>query len=696
MQKISHVPGALCCTLRLSALASLVAGAGPGPRCLGVHNIEHAGPVALHRQPALSGEVDLVAAYLDDLHPGIRWEFQCPPGAYRVFVKYSSGAMSNDIWVKVNDKRLLLPETGSRREFLWSEALELKLGPGHDTSIKIHEVAVHALVGSGIWSFIPVDAGSILLFQAVSIEMVGEKQISTCMACQILVVDSMLSNVHNSLLVLDGSLSPSKRPDLWTDKNGNPRNVLPGEDFDVIHLKICSNTTWLMHYSRVLQVSARSIEDACKRVFLEDPLQFSHIIHKQRARKGLAEARFAATFEAYCIKCTGSCTPEESMSGITYLDLCGPLWNRMMCLERMDPPDHWKKRSPADRGFLQASQLPIWWSDVVSGFRRFHGHPFLKKVIGRVDYQRILHEATERSLHRRDNSLPVEKSAFLYLCQASHIHRLSMLYGLFPSTSSALLVTTWKFRTHGAIYFPNSTLAEGRQVLFAAARLQERRQGWRYVYWIMLDDDVAFLRGGPREFEAFLSAWEPAVAVPADYWHHARFREYQLETSEAYAAYHVDHQVIAYHHETIDELWPFDLRWDTECWWASQWHQGVLASVKYRGHVLVSKKVVVLNPVHNPYPKASYQEAFDNATFHLQSLLPAEVRHCARYVNATETGLPWGKPMRKSGRYDNWALDGLEQDCSYNITGDAAQLDQPRWPMLQVDDESAEMRDVSD
>ena len=53
------------------------------------------------------------------------------------------------------------------------------------------------------------------------------------------------------------------------------------------------------------------------------------------------------------------------------------------------------------------------------------------------------------------------------------------------------------------------------EVLFAAARIQERLLGWRYAYWVMLDDDVPFVRGGPREFERFLYAWEPAVGLPA-------------------------------------------------------------------------------------------------------------------------------------------------------------------------------------
>merc|ERR1719353_989558 len=116
----------------------------------------------------------------------------------------------------------------------------------------------------------------------------------------------------------------------------------------------------------------------------------------------------------------------------------------------------------------------------------------------------------------------------------------------------------------------------------------------------MLDDDVPFVRGGPREFERFLYAWEPAVGLPAMYWHHARWRQYQ-EAAEAFATYHPDHQVLAY--QAVEELWPFDLSWDADCWWASQWHQSLVAAVKFRGHVLVSKEVVIANPRHEKCPR---------------------------------------------------------------------------------------------
>ena len=103
------------------------------------------------------------------------------------------------------------------------------------------------------------------------------------------------------------------------------------------------------------------------------------------------------------------------------------------------------------------------------------------------------------------------------------------------------------------------------------------------------------------------------------------------------------HQVLAYHAEAVEELWPFDLSWDADCWWASQWHQSLVAAVKFRGHVLVSKEVVIANPRHEKYPSGAMIASYNNASAHFRAQLPPERAHCARFVNDTCRGLPWGE-----------------------------------------------------
>merc|ERR1711977_716669 len=97
---------------------------------------------------------------------------------------------------------------------------------------------------------------------------------------------------------------------------------------------------------------------------------------------------------------------------------------------------------------------------------------------------------------------------------------------MLASEQSDLVVVTYAQPAKGAAFFPDSRLGDTRQALGLIARDVEQLQGNYYAYWVFADDDVAFVQGGPREFESFLHSWEPAVAVPANRAHHARFAEW--------------------------------------------------------------------------------------------------------------------------------------------------------------------------
>ena len=66
------------------------------------------------------------------------------------------------------------------------------------------------------------------------------------------------------------------------------------------------------------------------------------------------------------------------------------------------------------------------------------------------------------------------------------------------------------------IHFPNSTVNEGRNMLYLAAREQEVRQGWLYNYIVMLDEDLEFEVAGTRsQLEA---AWARASSPSQTHW----------------------------------------------------------------------------------------------------------------------------------------------------------------------------------
>ena len=62
--------------------------------------------------------------------------------------------------------------------------------------------------------------------------------------------------------------------------------------------------------------------------------------------------------------------------------------------------------------------------------------------------------------------------------QAKDVRRLPNTYAALQSAASDFLVLTWHHRTPGAVFYPGCILGAGRQVLFAAARIQERLLGW--------------------------------------------------------------------------------------------------------------------------------------------------------------------------------------------------------------------------
>jgi hypothetical protein len=468
-----------------------------------------------------------------------------------------------------------------------------------------------------------------------------------------MLVDVMVENMVNTLAMLDGNYDD--------DRFGEGDDAfLASTVFDRVVLEACLNQDLYHMAAEELQLTFRALQQACQAIMQGHDEVLQYVLQKQRAGKGITEVVFDASFEAFCVFHTGYCQPWDLWTPERFARLCAPFWTKDMCVDRYRRPYYWKVARPGSE-----AQIPEWWDDLDERRASLRGsHPLLQGPINDEIASAAVRAEAQRIAEKSDVHLPV-MAPFLYLCQARTVTRLPESFAALTSASSDFMVLTWGEAAPGAIFYPGCILGAGRQVLFAAARQQERLQGWRYSYWIMLDDDVPFMRGGPREFEQFLRYWEPAVGVPANYWHHARWRKYH-DAGGAFATYHPDHQLIAYHHEAIEELWPFDLSWDSRCWWTSQWHQSALTGVKFRGHLLVSKEVVIANPRHDTYPNDDMAASYHNATEHLRSQLPASVKHCARHVAETEIGMPWGAALRKGARsYADWDVRKLGPDCEY-------------------------------
>ena len=178
---------------------------------------------------------------------------------------------------------------------------------------------------------------------------------------------------------------------------------------------------------------------------------------------------------------------------------------------------------------------------------------------------------------------------------------------------------------HQVLYFPNSTLAEGRLALYVAARLLELSQGWLYNYFVLLDDDVVSDEQSLRSFEADLLLWQPAVAAPNMGYPIVATKS----IANATATSNLDHIVVAYHREAVEILFPYVLEYDSDCSWSSQLMQIFEWSYLYRNHVLFFDSMRVVNSKHRSYPAVCDGHwGFPGVMRSIKQDLPTCLREC--------------------------------------------------------------------
>eukprot|EP00927_Polykrikos_kofoidii_P002305 TRINITY_DN10889_c0_g2_i1.p1 TRINITY_DN10889_c0_g2~~TRINITY_DN10889_c0_g2_i1.p1 ORF type:complete len:506 (-),score=68.54 TRINITY_DN10889_c0_g2_i1:167-1684(-) len=222
--------------------------------------------------------------------------------------------------------------------------------------------------------------------------------------------------------------------------------------------------------------------------------------------------------------------------------------------------------------------------------------------------------------------------------------------------SSDVFVLTFRTRRSDALFFPNSRLGEGRNVLLAAAASEELRRGFRYTYYTFLDADTEVAPPWPvavEQFESFLREWEPAVGLPA-------YESFPLQNSVAVSTdvFNFDHIFLAIHTEAASALLPYDTRFDQSCWWVSQWITTKLALAFFRNHVLLLTSVIVRNPTHSTYNRNACWAQMTAASRRLQDSSPTAAKSCfageGRYevvwrhdTVRAQSYLPWGVAQKR-------------------------------------------------
>lgn len=177
------------------------------------------------------------------------------------------------------------------------------------------------------------------------------------------------------------------------------------------------------------------------------------------------------------------------------------------------------------------------------------------------------------------------------------------------------LLLTYDKQFKNAIYLPNSTWAEGRNLLLKKALEMDKP----YDYFIFLDDDVSFINGNFKLFEDLLAEYAPAVAVPVFFPKTAHTvlaigtalkRKFYFPIFEYQTCRLADAQFIAFHKDVIEDniATPLQTHFDQHNWCATSSTQQLLIHNLYQENFIQFNNIVVENLAHRSYTENSFEE----------------------------------------------------------------------------------------
>lgn len=149
-----------------------------------------------------------------------------------------------------------------------------------------------------------------------------------------------------------------------------------------------------------------------------------------------------------------------------------------------------------------------------------------------------------------------------------------------------------KGRNTRHFFLPNSTWAEGRNLLLKAAQKEN------YEYLIFLDDDVSVVSGSFKEFEELLIRYKPKIGLPL--CNEIKSTNRYLPKSKIQHPIALDQIVQAYSRDVVDEsiVLPFVTEFDDESWWLSCEINSFLILSAYYKDTLQFNEFEVLNSKH--------------------------------------------------------------------------------------------------
>ncbi|MBU3019372.1 hypothetical protein KO519_16955 [Paraglaciecola agarilytica] len=185
---------------------------------------------------------------------------------------------------------------------------------------------------------------------------------------------------------------------------------------------------------------------------------------------------------------------------------------------------------------------------------------------------------------------------FVYLVQGQ-ADRIVGYFHLNERKNAYALFLSYDIRIDGALYFPDSTWAEGRNLLLEKAK--EKFNG--VTYYIFVDDDTEFYLGNWSKLESELQQYKPLLAVPVFDRTAKKILPYPLFPIQRFSFH--DEQLLAIDSKVIEEgiVTPYQTQFDDLHWWATCRLQQILIHHFYSKNAIQLNSVRVANLQHDRY-----------------------------------------------------------------------------------------------
>lgn len=184
---------------------------------------------------------------------------------------------------------------------------------------------------------------------------------------------------------------------------------------------------------------------------------------------------------------------------------------------------------------------------------------------------------------------------FLYLVQGeAKLVRSYRDLGNRPHSDAVFL--TFDEPLDGALFYPESTWAQGRNKLLDAAL-----EKGAYLYYIFCDDDIEFRAGSWKKFEDNLLKYSPGIGVPV--FPRTRGNILNFPTFNYQPFFINDEQLMAFHRDVVHDrlVLPYQTRFDKINWWASCEIQQILIQNFYCFSALQFNEIQVRNTCKERY-----------------------------------------------------------------------------------------------